>query len=324
MDRRWRLGLGLAVSAAALLLALRGIELHRVAATLAQGDYLYLVPAGLGLVGYLCARAARWRLLLENRVSLSRCFWITNIGYLVSNILPFRLGDPARAVVVGRDETVSTAAALSTVVVERVLDMLAVVLLLAMVLPFVAGSGDAVPFGLAAGGAAVAALVVLAFLAWRPDWGRRAIRRALGVVPGVDRERWARSLDGLLDGLAPLRSPRLGMRLLLWSAVAWGTVVGFYWALLRAFWPTAPLTAAVFLVCVVGLGMAVPSSPGAVGVFHAIARYGLTVPFGVPPEQAVTIAFAMHGFQYLLGCALGLVGLGVEGLSLAWVSRKLT
>jgi uncharacterized protein (TIRG00374 family) len=305
-----------------LVLALRGIELRRVAETLTRAEYLYLIPAVVGVLLYLLARAIRWRLLLGPGVSLARCFWVTNLGYLVSNILPFRLGDPARAVVIGRSGGVSTAAALSTVIVERVLDMLMVVALLAGVAPFVSGVGSALGAGLVGGGAAVGASAVLLILAFRPNWGEQALRWALRRVPRVDEERWAQPLDGLFEGLAALRSGRRALALLLWSVVAWALVVFFYWALLRAFLPRPPALAAPFLVCVEGLGMAIPSSPGAVGVFHAVARYGLTVPFGVPLEEAVTVGFATHAFQYLMMCVLGLVGLARESLSLGWLRTR--
>lgn len=322
MKRQWKLWVGLIVSAAALFLALRGVDLRRMADALAQAEYIYLAPAVAGILAFLITRSVRWRLLLGREVSLSRSFWVTNIGYLVSNVLPFRLGDPARAVVVARGGKMSISAALSTVVVERVLDLLMVVVLLAGVAPFVSESGNAVAVGLIAGGAALAASVVLLLLAFRPDWGRWAVRRALGWVPRLDEDRWARAFDGLFEGLAPLRSGRRTLALLVWSVVAWASVVAYYWALLRAFLPQPPTLAAPFLVCMVGLGMAVPSSPGAMGVFHAVARYGLTIPFGVPTAQAVTVAFAMHTFQYLLGCLLGLVGLWQESLSLGWVQAR--
>lgn len=299
-----------------------GIDLHRVAETLARAEYLYLIPTVGGIIAYLLSRSLRWRLLLGPQVPLSRCFWVTNIGYLVSNVLPFRLGDPARAVVIGQSGKVSTAAALSTVVVERVLDMLTVVILLAGIAPFVSGAKGALGAGLAAGGAALAASAVLLILAFRPDWGRRWVRWALKRLPRLDAERWAQRLDGLFEGLAPLRSARRGLALLAWSAIAWTWVVFFYWTLIRAFLPRPPALAAPFLVCVLGLGMAVPSSPGTVGVFHAVARYGLTVPFDVPVDHAVTIAFAAHAFQYILMCFLGLVGLAQESLSLNWLRSR--
>jgi uncharacterized protein (TIRG00374 family) len=322
MKRKWQTIIGLIISAAALVLALIGIDLREVARTLAQADYLYLIPAAGAVVAYLLARAVRWRILLGPQVSLARSFWVTNIGYLVSNVLPFRLGDPARAVVIGRGGEVSIAASLSTVVVERVLDMLAVVAMLGMVAPFVAGSGEAVSAGILAGGLALVASAVLLLMAFRPDWGRRAIRWGLARVPRLDAERWARALDGLFDGLAPLRSGRRGLALILWSAIAWAFVVLTYWALLRAFLPQPPFLAAPFLVCILGLGMAIPSSPSAVGVFHAIARYGLTIPFQVPTDQAVTAAFAIHAFQYLLVAILGLIGLAQESLTLGRVARS--
>ncbi|MDY7078666.1 MAG: lysylphosphatidylglycerol synthase transmembrane domain-containing protein [Chloroflexota bacterium] len=320
--QRWQLWVGLIISGVALVLAVLGIDLHRVAETLTRAEYVYFIPATVGFLAYLLTRSIRWRLLLGPDVSLVRCFWVTNIGYLVSNVFPFRLGDPARAVVIGRDEKVSTAAALSTVVVERVLDMLMVVALLAVVTPFISGVGNALVAGLVAGGAAVAASAVLLLLAFRPDWGKAVMRRVLGWIPRLDSERWAQSLDGLFDGLAPLRSGRRGLALLVWSVVTWACVVAFYWALMRAFVPRPPALAAPFLVCVVGMGMAIPSSPGAMGVFHAVARYGLTVPFGVPTDQAATVAFAIHTFQYVLGCLLGLVGLGQESLSLGWLRMQ--
>jgi len=324
MKKQWKLWVGLVVSAAALALALRGINLRQVGETLAQAEYVYLVPATVAMLAYLVARSVRWRLLLGPEVSLVRCFWVTNVGYLVSNVLPFRVGDPARAVVIGQGEKISTAAALSTVVVERVLDMLMVVALLAGVTPFVSGVGGAMSAGLVAGGAVLVALAVLLTLAFRPDWGRRLVRRVLGWLPRLDSERWARALDGLFEGLAPLRSGRKGLALLAWSVVTWALVVAYYWALMRAFLPRPPALAAPFLASVVGLGMAVPSSPGAVGVFHAVARYGLTAPFGIPVDQAVTVAFAIHAFQYVLMCVLGLVGLARESISLGWLRTQVT
>jgi uncharacterized membrane protein YbhN (UPF0104 family) len=316
----------------ALVLAVLGIDLRLVVETLAQAEYVYLIPATVAELAYLVCRAVRWRLLLGPQVGLARSFWVTNVGYLVSNVFPFRLGDPARAVVIGRSGKVSTAAALSTVVVERVLDMLMVVLLLAGVTPFlykgrqsdsfVSGIGSAIGAGLVAGGAALAASAVLLLLAFRPDWGRRAVRRVLGWVHRLDSDRWARAFDGLFEGLAPLRSGRRGLALLAWSVATWAFVVAYYWALMRAFLPRPPALAAPFLVCVVGLGMAVPSSPGAVGVFHAVARYGLTVPFGMSVDQAVTVAFGIHAFQYVTVCLLGLVGLARESISLGWLRSQ--
>ena len=314
------------VSAAALALALAGIDLRRVGEALARARYSYLVPAGASMLCYLFGRAVRWRLLLGRRVSLVRAFWITCIGYLVSNVLPFRLGDPARAVVVGRDEAVSTAAALSTVVVERILDMMMVALMLAAVLPFVREVEWARAAGFSGGAVAVVALVLLVLFARWPKVGRRILRWGLARIPRIDgerRDRWTAALSGLLDGLASLGDPRRAIAICVWSVVTWAFVVGYYWAMLGAFLDGPSLAMGVFLTCAIGLGMAIPSAPGAVGVFHQVARYALVAPFAVLEEDALTVAFAAHAFQYLGVCVLGLVGLARESVSLGWVRARI-
>jgi uncharacterized protein (TIRG00374 family) len=320
MKKRWQLWVGLAISVVALVLALLGIDLHEAVESLAGARYVYLIPAGLSLLAYLIVRSIRWQVMFRSDVDFRRCFWITNIGYLVSNVLPFRLGDPARAVAIGLDgeaggkAKVSTA--LSTVVVERVLDMLMVVLLLAVTLPFVERAGWLQSAGVAAGIAGVIALSAMIVLALRPDWVQRLARWFLARMKRLNAERWLGVLDGLLDGLVALRSPRRLGALFAWSILTWVFVVGYYWAMLWAFLDRPPLLQGSFLTCAIGLGMAVPAAPGAMGVFEFVARYALELPFGVPEERAVAIAFASHAFQYILSSLLGLIGLAQLGLSL--------
>jgi len=314
--RKWKLWIGIIISLICLALALVGIEWDQVGVALLEADWRYLILAGGAILCYLVSRSIRWRILLGSEVSLAETFAVTNIGYLVSNVLPFRLGDPARAVAIGLGGKVRTSAALSTVVVERVLDMLMVVLLLAFTVPFVGDTGWTRQAGMLGGAAALAAMAVLVVLAQRPEWGQRVLQLGLAWVPRLDQERWEGALSGLLEGLTALRSPRRVMGLLVWSAVTWAFIVGYYSVMLMAFLDYASLVQGSFLTCATGLGMAVPSSPGAMGVFHSVARYALQLPFGVPGEKAVAVAFASHAFQYILVCLLGLVGLAQRNLSL--------
>jgi uncharacterized protein (TIRG00374 family) len=315
--RSWKLALGVVVSLACLSLALVGIEWIRVGEALRRADWRYLLPAGLALLGFLLARSARWRVLLGYRVSLVKAFSVTNIGYLISNVLPFRLGDPARAVAIGLDGTVQISTALSTVVVERVLDMLVIVVLLAATVPFVGEVGWTLGAGLVAAGLALAAMGALVLLAFRPRWMRRVVDGALRRLRWLERERWLDWFDGLLEGVAAFRSADRVAALAGWSVLTWSLTVGLYLATLRAFIEHPSLVEASFLTSATALGVALPSSPGAMGVFHSVARYALEIPFGVPAETAVVIAFASHAFQYVVMCGLGLIGLIRENVSLA-------
>lgn len=315
--RKLKVALGIVVSLVCLGLAVVGIEWSRVGGALRRADWRYLLPAGAALLGFLLARSARWQVLLGGRVRFGRVFSLTNVGYLISNILPLRLGDPARAVAMGLDGEVQVSTALSTVVVERVLDMLTVVALLGATAPFVADAGWTRQAGIAGALLGLGAMGVLTALALRPEWGKRSLRGVFARVAWLDAERWLGWYDGLVEGLDALRSARGIAALIGWSVAAWAMTVAHYLGMLRAFVQQPTLVEASFLTCATALGVALPSSPGAVGVFHSVARYALELPFGFKAETAMVIAFAAHTFQYAVMCGLGVIGLLRENLSLA-------
>jgi hypothetical protein len=315
--RSWKVALGVVVSFICLGLALVGIEWTRVGEALQRADWRYLLLAGGALLGYLLARSARWRVLLGSRVGMGKAFWVTNIGYLVSNVVPFRLGDPARAVAIGLDGSVKMSTALSTVVVERVLDMLTIVILLAVTVPFVGEVGWTREAGLVGAAMAVVAVGIMVLLAFRPGWVRRLVDGALTGLSWLERERWLGWFDGLVDGVAAFRTVDRALAVAGWSLGTWLLTVGLYFSTLRAFIERPTLVEASFLTCATALGVALPSSPGAMGVFHSVARYALEIPFGIKAETAVVVAFASHAFQYVVMCVLGMVGLVRENLSLA-------
>jgi uncharacterized protein (TIRG00374 family) len=313
---------GVVISVVCLILALVGVEWDNAVEALRRADWRYLGPAGAALVGSLLARATRWRVLLGPQVGLLEAFLVTNVGYLVSNVLPLRLGDPARAVAIGLTGKLRFGAALSTVLAERVLDMLTVVLLLSATLPFVAEAGWIRSAGIIGGLAAVTATAFLLTLAWRPAWGGRATDWILGRVPWVDQARWRALSEDLLRGLAALGSFRGATVLMAWSAIVWLLTVGYYLGVLTAFVRPPDVVAASFLTCSTALAVALPSSPGATGVFHSVARYALELPFGVARDTALVVAFASHAFQYVAMCLLGLLGLIQQNLSLAQLRRE--
>ena len=113
----------------------------------------------------------------------------------------------------------------------------------------------------------------------------------------------------------PGRNIPLGM-VLAWFVVTWVLVVGYYWSLLWAFLDSPPLVQGTFLSSAIGLGMALPAAPGAMGVFEVVARAALEVPFDVAEEPALAVAVGSHVYQYILSNLLGLLGLAQLGLSL--------
>ncbi len=317
--------LTLIASGGGLYLALRGVEdFGAIGVALRRADWGLVFLAILLMLGVLVLRALRWRLLLDRRVSLPTAFGLINLGYLLSGILPLRLGDPARAVAAGLRSSVSPVMALSTVVVERTLDLLTISFLAVLTLPFVSGLGTTETKGIVAGGLAAAALVVLLWMAHAPGQVEGLARKVLERLPLGAPERWLRPLRSILEGLQALRSPRRGAQLAALSAGIWGVNVVYYVVLARALeirTPAPLLLVATTVTWATALGMAAPT-PGGIGGFHVAVQVVLTLAFGVGADRAATYGLLSHAIAYLLGIVLGSGAMFAWGLSLRTLSER--
>jgi len=319
--KRWRnLALGFVFSLLFLWLALRGLDWTAVGQTLAGARWGFaLLAAGIWTVA-LGVRAARWRVLLGNQVGFSRVFHVLNIGFLINNTLPFRVGDLTRAYLIGRNEAgMSGWAALSTVVAERVSDMLAVIVMLLAVLPTLVIDRSAVNAGLLMGAAALIGFAILLALAHEPDRAHRLLRRVQARLPLLRRlplEDW---LARLLAGLRPLTSRRGLLLALLWTALAWLLSAAGSWTMALVF-PALPQTAEMraaltLSVVAASFSIIIPFTLASVGPFEAAAIFALLTA-DIPQEVAVAYAVVWHAAVIITYALWGIVGILALGLSL--------
>lgn len=285
------------------------VEPAEIVAALRTARYDYVLISALGIVAFLALRAVRWRFMLNNDVSWWTVFHIQNIGYMMSNLLPLRLGDVARAVLIGNAPPVTIARGISTMVIERVLDLLFIVTLL----PFALTQVERLPGWMQAGAEvsgflALAAIVVLIVAANQRPLTIRMARNILLRLRLDHFEPWLAHLDSLLAGLSSLTRWRDGLILLVSSVLVWLPILVAYYFTMRAVHlePTAAMTA--FVVCAAALSVALPSSPGQVGVFHAGVIAALQV-LGQPAAESASFAFLYHALNVVLMIALGLWGI---------------
>ena len=295
------LWIGLAVSAGTLFLALRGLRWAEVADAMAGANYglLLLALALLPVAFYL--RALRWATLFDNdkRIRTGSLFGAVNIGYAVNNLAPMRLGELARVYVVRKAENVSGAHVLSTVVVERVLDTLTVVALLMVTLPFIEAPAWAKGPPLLLGLGALGLAAVLAILSASRVRVMPLVAWAARFLPEFLRERSEQAVDSAIQGFAVLRRPTVLARAVAWSVASWLATALVIFVALRAFDLDFGFKAALFIVSATSLGMLVPSSPGYIGVFHAIVIVSLVNVFDADRNQAASFALVLHAMLYL-------------------------
>jgi uncharacterized protein (TIRG00374 family) len=310
--------LGVAVSLLLLGYLFWSVDLREVGARLARTHWGWLgLAAALNLAG-MGARAQRWRYLFPPGARPARLFNAVMIGFMGNNLLPLRAGEVVRVYVVHRrGQPFWTTVA--TVVVERVLDALAIGLMLAALILVVPMRAELKWSALLFMSVDLLAMAVLGVIAVTPQRCRNLTRALVRRWPRVEGPA-LRTVDTFNEGLRGVRAPDHVLPLVVWSAGIWVALALAVWTAFLAVDLALPFTAAWVVLAFLGLGVSLPSSPGFVGVVQAATVLALEL-FGVPRAEALSYSLLLHAAQFVPVTAWGLVLLAVEHVSLAEATR---
>ncbi|MGH2364758.1 MAG: lysylphosphatidylglycerol synthase transmembrane domain-containing protein [Chloroflexota bacterium] len=266
---------GLLLSAIFLWAVLRGINLGRVGSILAGANRELAIPALLAFMASVAARSWRWLLCFEedDPLAFPDSLMAYSLGSVSAFVIPARLGDLVRVYAVGYTSPVSRARALGTLVVERLSDLFAVVLLVSAMLPLFHLPGWVISADVVAAILCVCALVVVYWLARQrerlslPEW---VLRRRL-LEPG------GRLFLRLLDGFGAVKDARRGAAIVALAFLVWLLTVTSYVASFRALSIPLGWREGALLTGVLALVAIVPAGPGYAGSFElaAVALLGL-------------------------------------------------
>lgn len=276
----------------------------------------YVMLGIAGIIGFLVIRAIRWRFLLNNAVPYSQVFHIQNIGYMLTQLLPFRLGDVARAILIGNVPPVTVAWGISTMVVERLLDMLFIVVLL----PFTLSGLTSLPdwmrsFALVSGFMAIGGIIILIIAAnQRTRAVSLADRLIARFLPFLNKDTWLRRINDLLIGLKSLTSLRDGAILIVLSVLVWVPILVAYYFTMRAVGISPTLAMTGFVVCAAAFSVAVPSTPGQIGPFHFAVITALQL-YGQPAAESAAFAFLYHILNIVILIIFGVIGVFGAGVT---------
>lgn len=323
----------LLVAAALVALFVRHVDLRRVGHDIITARPEWLAFGFVLTFVNLAIRSYRWQYLLEplGHTTFSESFRATAVGFAASAVLPARAGEVIRpyfvARIASRNDRMTATGAFATIVLERILDVVTVLVLVALYIVVFGrsvSSGNPTAFawltwiGLSAGSMAMAALVVLFLLSGDPQRLGRATARVASLVPSLATLA-ARLVENFAHGLAIVRRPRRLLVALLWSFPLWVSIAAGVWAVATAFGIVMPFAGSIVIVVLLVLGVAVPT-PGAIGGYHAAYRYGATTFFGAPDAAAVGAAIVAHLFSVGPTLLLGLFFAGQAGLNLSQLS----
>jgi uncharacterized protein (TIRG00374 family) len=309
------------VSLVVLWVAVQDVPLTEVGQNLSQIDLVWSLICLLLVFLGLWARGVRWRGLLDNRIPLKKTFHISNIMFML-NYLPLRLGEVARTALAAR-EGVPFMTAATSVVVERLVDTVFVVIMLSFSLARLPQAPpEAARAAALFGVAALAAFVILIGLARYPQIAEQILDWLDQRLPFMKRLPVRRLLSDVLTGLKPLTHLRSALHLIGWTLIAWAFSFSGYYAAQRALGLANIdfLLNAFLSVSLIAFSIAIPLSLASIGPFQAAARLGGTA-VGLTPEAAFALGVLYHVITFLGYSALGVLGLVTMGVSLSDVTK---
>ncbi len=301
---------------AILVVLVAFVHPDEIARSLRGASLGWIGAALLGLCAFFLVRGWRWQIILHPaapRVSVADAAAVTTIGWAINSVSPFKLGDVVRAASMAQRARIGVAASAATVVLERTLDVLAL-LLLAIVAAAVSGSR---------GGGSWGRLVILSLLAaavaavgfWLVRDEARTLRLVSTVaqpLPVKVREWMIEMVPSVLRGFHLLRSRSQLLAATLLSLAQWALSAGTLFAFFRAVSPQLSTSTLLLALILFTITQAISVTPGALGTYEFFFVLTLGAFGASPPALLTAIAVLTHivGTSFFLACgALGLLWL---------------
>jgi len=277
---------------------------------------------------HVAIRSHRWKLMVQpvGELSLRESFSLQMVGYMSNSVLPLRMGEVVRGVLLADRLNISTSSALGTVLLERVVDMLTmliVILMVSMLFHFPRAVGEpALILGILAG----LSLILILYLAYKKDPFGGWIGRMIGT--GKFGKNVRKQGENFAAGFAMLKATRHYSVISIESAALWViyglqgylVLIAFHFTRDYPLIAESPMLASLVILVLNAVGVSLPSAPGGVGTFHAIAIFGLSL-FDVPTEPAAGFALTIHAITMVYYLVGGLPFMWHEGLRFGELKR---
>lgn len=288
----------LVLAATLLYYSLRGIDWHQVWRTLKTTQLHYLGLLLLTSTTALVLRAYRWRVLLQSGgpVHFSTTFWATCGGYFGNNYLPARAGELIRTMMIDAEARLGRTFVLTTALSERIVDAITLVFISSLILLTLTSrpgwyASAAKPFAMVG----ICGVMGIAILPKLEHFWQSLVARS--PIPQRFRDKLRHILEQILFGLRAFHDGRrlfvfLGLTAVIWFMDAVGIVMGAHAVGISLNLPTAYL-----LITGLGLGSALPSTPGYVGIYQFVAVTVL-MPFGFPQAAIIAFTLLLQVLQY--------------------------
>ena len=284
---------GIVISLAGIYWAFKDFNFIDFKRSIQQIDSVYFLFATIFLWGSVWLRGLRWKWLFKesSSPSVSSLYRAELIGYFGNNVLPLRLGELLRTYIVGKENNFSKSFVFGTVVLERLMDMLALTffgIILLFLYPF---EEEWISDYLLKGGVAIL-IIILTLTILSRFKSNNTSNKFLSI------------LNQILDGLLSIRKQKV-IPVVISSLLIWSIYLLDVYLIQKAFQFNLSWAQTLAVLVISSLVLSIPSAPGMIGTFHAAVKYTMVDLFAFTPNEGNSFAILMHAYGYILFTLLG-------------------
>jgi len=315
---------GIVLGIVLIYFSVRGINFNETITHLKKIHLGYAALSLFFIVLMQALRSYRWGVILRplEKISQFTLFAVTSVGFLAIAAIPARIGELARPYLIAKKSSIKMSSALGTVVVERVLDSLAVLTITVAVLILQDLPSWMIKSGILFFIVTMLMIACIIGLIWRRETAVKIIDRILRLLPGKLAQKVNNVIHHFIDGFQVITDVKRLLYLLFLSAVVWLVDVAAIYTLLLAFGFNLPVLAAFVVMVILIAGIAIPTAPGFIGNWHYACILGLSL-FGIAKPEAFSFALVYHFLSMIVLIVLGVGFLPFNKFSISDMTKQM-
>ncbi len=303
-----KLLIGIAVSTVFIYLTLKGVDLKEVLAELRNKSYGFLLPVAAVCILTQIIRSVRWGVILSpiKAISQRTLFPITSIGFMAIIVAPMRLGEIVRPYLINVKQSVPLGSGIATILIERTMDLLMVLLFLSVVL-----SQVSLPNWIVRSGAVLLGIILLEFLfiilfMIFPERVKKIIFPITRRLPMKIAKGFEAFIENIANGFRVISSIKIITQVFLLSFLVWFLSALAVYLLFSFHNMRLGILEALTVATITALGVSLPAAPGLIGNFQFACMFALSF-WGVAKNEAFAFAMVYYFTGVGINIVLGLI-----------------
>ena len=317
MNKHFKLIILFLISFVSIYYAFAGESIDEILEQLYGVDFSEILIAVLLLIFSCIIRAYRWKILLLPFCSLSfhRVFSSTMIGYFGNGVLAFRLGEILKSNSVVKGFPIKTSQAFGTVILERILDLIGVLIIFIMLIPWFPFDDKYIRFGAFIFSVSLFMIIIFIFLLYKYHLLKK-MKNLKIFSSGFGRKIFS-EMNKTFEGIMVISQTKKFNLIFISSIFLWLIyfIVSIY--VLKACSINLNIVEIGILLVLGSIAIGIPALPGSAGTYDVGIKYGLIILFNIGSSQALNYALVSHAVSYFPLVIIGFVCFLLSNISFA-------